>query len=157
MKFASFFMAEYCNMITVTCVATLLFLGGWTPPFPAPWSNWVPVLVFALAGLVALYFGINPVRAKDRRSLPIAGILFLGIAGLYAVSYMVPVVQTILISVFWFGAKVGFLLFVFIWVRGTLPRFRYDQLMRFAWTALFPLAMLNLLVTAFLVAFLSKS
>src|SRR6266567_1503011 len=126
MKFASFFMAEYCNMITVTCVATLLFLGGWTPLFPAPWSNWVPVVVFAFAGLVALYFGINPVRPKDRRSLPLAGVIFLGLAGLYAVSYMVPVAQTILMSLFWFCSKVGFLLFVFIWVRGTLPRLRYD-------------------------------
>jgi len=157
MKFASFFMAEYCNMITVTCVATLLFLGGWTPLFPAPYSNWVPVIVFALAGLVALYFGINPVRAKDRRSLPIAGVVFLGLAGIYAVCSAVPVLQTILISLFWFGSKVFGLLFVFIWIRGTLPRFRYDQLMRFAWTGLFPLAMLNLLVTALMVALFPKS
>ena len=55
-------------------------------------------------------------------------------------------------ALFWFCAKVGILLFVFIWIRGTLPRFRYDQLMRFAWTFLFPLAMLNLLVTSLLVA-----
>jgi NADH-quinone oxidoreductase subunit H len=48
------------------------------------------------------------------------------------------------------------LLFVFIWVRGTLPRFRYDQLMRFAWIVLFPLAMLNLLVTGLAVALTSK-
>ncbi len=47
---------------------------------------------------------------------------------------------------FWFCAKVGALLFMFIWVRGTLPRFRYDQLMRFAWTFLFPVALVNLLV-----------
>ena len=56
---------------------------------------------------------------------------------------------------FWFAAKMGVILFVFIWVRGTLPRFRYDQLMRFAWTFLFPVAMLNLLVTGFLVAWFS--
>jgi NADH-quinone oxidoreductase subunit H len=47
---------------------------------------------------------------------------------------------------------VGFILFAFIWVRGTLPRFRYDQLMAFTWKGLFPVAMLNLLVTGFLVA-----
>jgi NADH-quinone oxidoreductase subunit H len=52
-------------------------------------------------------------------------------------------------------AKVGSLLFVFIWVRGTLPRFRYDQLMGFAWKVLFPAALLNLLVTAFVVAWRS--
>ena len=53
---------------------------------------------------------------------------------------------------FWFGWKTGFLLFVFMWVRGTLPRFRYDQLMSFTWKLLFPAAMLNLLVTGLLVA-----
>ena len=57
---------------------------------------------------------------------------------------------------FWFGAKAGGILFVFIWVRATSPRFRYDQLMRFAWMLLFPLAMLNLLVTGFFVALGSK-
>ena len=55
------------------------------------------------------------------------------------------------------AAKTGFLLFVFIWVRGTLPRFRYDQLMGFAWKFLFPVARVNLLVTGFLVAWLLMS
>ncbi len=159
MKFASFFMAEYSNMVTVTCVATLLFLGGWTPLFPAPWSNWIPVVVFALGGLVAVYGGLNPARPKDRFSLPVAGLVFLGLAALYAVSFLLPplanglpVLQTILMSLFWFCSKVGILLFIFIWIRGTLPRFRYDQLMRFAWTVMFPIAMANLLLTGLLVA-----
>ena len=55
-------------------------------------------------------------------------------------------------SVFWFCAKTGFILFVFIWIRATLPRFRYDQLMSFAWKFMFPAALLNLLVTALMVA-----
>jgi NADH-quinone oxidoreductase subunit H len=152
MSFASFFMAEYCNMITVTCVATLLYLGGWTPIFPAPYSNWIAPIIFALGGLVAVFAGLNPARPKDRISLPITGIVFLGIAGIFVVSAMVPMLQIALQALFWFCAKVGILLFVFIWVRGTLPRFRYDQLMRFAWTFMFPIAMLNLLVTSLLVA-----
>ena len=49
MKFAAFFMAEYANMVTVTAVATLLFLGGWHPLFPEPYSDLVPILVFAFA------------------------------------------------------------------------------------------------------------
>jgi NADH-quinone oxidoreductase subunit H len=53
---------------------------------------------------------------------------------------------------FWFGFKTGSLLFVFMWVRGTLPRFRYDQLMAFTWKFLFPVAMLNMLATGLLVA-----
>jgi len=64
--------------------------------------------------------------------------------------------QIILMALFWFCGKVLFLLFVFIWVRGTLPRFRYDQLMRFAWIVLFPLAMVNLLVTGLVIALESK-
>jgi NADH-quinone oxidoreductase subunit H len=59
--------------------------------------------------------------------------------------------QTIL-PVFWFVLKVFAFLFLYIWVRGTLPRFRYDQLMAFGWKFLFPLAIANLVVTAFIVA-----
>jgi NADH-quinone oxidoreductase subunit H len=64
--------------------------------------------------------------------------------------------KAILMALFWFCGKVLFLLFVFIWVRATLPRFRYDQLMRFAWTGLFPLAMINLLATGLIVALTTK-
>jgi NADH-quinone oxidoreductase subunit H len=104
MKFAMFFMAEYANMITVGCVATLLFLGGWSSPF---------------------------------------GNLFPAIGG--------PIIQNLL-PVFWFVAKVFFFLFLFIWVRGTLPRFRYDQLMGFGWKFLLPVAILNIIVTSLLLA-----
>ena len=105
MKFAMFFMAEYANMITVGCVATLLFLGGWTSPF----GHFFP----AFGGIV---------------------------------------VQALL-PVFWFVAKVFFFLFLYIWVRGTLPRFRYDQLMGFGWKFLMPLAIANILATSLWLAF----
>lgn len=98
MKFAMFFMAEYANMITVACLATLLFLGGWHGPIFGP-----------------------------------------------------PLLQAVL-PVFWFAAKVVVFLFIYIWVRGTLPRFRYDQLMAFGWKFLLPLAIANLVVTALVVA-----
>jgi NADH-quinone oxidoreductase subunit H len=105
MKFAMFFMAEYANMITVSCVATLLFLGGWTSPFgdliPPPQN----ILIHALFPL------------------------------------------------FWFALKVFCFLFLYIWVRGTLPRFRYDQLMNFGWRYLMPLAVLNIVVTSIWLAF----
>ena len=156
MKFAAFFMAEYANMVTVTAVATLLFLGGWLPPFPEPYSDAIPIAIFALSGLIAVYHGLHPARRKDKFTLPAAGLVFLGLAALFGASILAPVLKTILMALFWFCAKVGILLFVFIWVRGTSPRFRYDQLMRFAWTFLFPLAMLNLLITGFFVALGSK-
>jgi NADH-quinone oxidoreductase subunit H len=105
MKFAMFFMAEYANMITVGCVATLLFFGGWTSP---------------LGGL-----------------LPSIGNRYIAA----------------LVPVFWFVFKVVCFLFLYIWVRGTLPRFRYDQLMGFGWKFLMPLAIANIVCTSLWLAF----
>jgi len=98
MKFAMFFLAEYVNMITVSCVATLVFLGGWMGPLFGP--TWLHMV------------------------LPTA----------------------------YFIIKVCFFLFLYIWVRGTLPRFRYDQLMAFGWKVLVPLALANVMVTSLVVA-----
>ncbi len=149
MKFAGFFMAEYANMITVTAMATTLFLGGWLPLWPAQYgSNYAPTAVFVFFGLIAIYHGMNPRRKRDRWSLQAFGLLCVAAGGLL----LVPLVQTVLLPLFWFLAKTGLLLFTFIWVRGTLPRFRYDQLMRFAWSFMFPVAVANLLVTGLLVA-----
>jgi NADH-quinone oxidoreductase subunit H len=98
MKFAMFFMAEYANMVTVACLASVLFLGGWTGPTFGP-----------------------------------------------------PILQSLL-PVFWFALRVFVFMFIYIWVRGTLPRFRYDQLMAFGWKFLLPLAIANIVVTALVVA-----
>src|SRR5262249_48613055 len=114
--------------------------------------DFVPIIVFAFGGLIAVYHGLNPARRLDKYTLPATGIVFLGIAALFGASLFVPVLKTILMALFWFCGKLGILLFVFIWVRGTSPRFRYDQLMRFAWAFLFPVALLNLVVTAFVLA-----
>jgi NADH-quinone oxidoreductase subunit H len=148
MKFACFFMSEYANMVTITCVATLLFLGGWHPLFPAPYSNWVPTLFFLFFAGVFAYQLIQPSRKMDRLTYPV----FVAGAIILALLFAVPVLQTVLVPAFWFASKVGALLFTYIWVRGTLPRFRYDQLMHFAWTFLFPCALANLLLTALFVA-----
>jgi NADH-quinone oxidoreductase subunit H len=72
-----------------------------------------------------------------------------------AAVFLVPLLQSALLPLFWFCAKTGAILFLFIWIRGTLPRFRYDQLMGFAWKVLFPVAMLNLLVTGLAIAVFS--
>ena len=98
MKFAMFFMAEYANMVTVACLSTLLFFGGWLGPVFGP-----PIVVAVL-----------------------------------------PVV--------WFCLKVFFFMFLYVWVRWTLPRFRYDQLMAFGWKFLLPVAIANLVLTALWVA-----
>lgn len=100
-KFAMFFIAEYANMVTVSCLATILFFGGWLGPA----------------------FGPDWLRA--------------------------------LLSVFWFCVKVFCFLFFYIWMRGTLPRFRYDQLMAFGWKFLLPVAFLNVLLTSYVLAWQS--
>jgi NADH-quinone oxidoreductase subunit H len=152
MKFAAFFMAEYANMITVASMTTVLFLGGWQPLFPVGLgSNFIAPALFAGAGAICLYHGLHPARRYDRITLPVFAVLFFGLAA----AMLAPAVVSIFMPMFWFLAKTGFLLFVFIWIRGTLPRFRYDQLMSFAWKFLFPVALLNLLATALMVALFS--
>ncbi len=154
LAFAGFFMAEYANMLTITCVATTIFLGGWHPPFPAPYSNFVPTALFWFFGAVLLFHGLaQPFRRWDRFTFPIFGVLSFGLGAVFlAAATVLPIIGQIILPVFWFVAKVGVLLFIFIWVRGTLPRFRYDQLMRFAWTFLFPVALGCLLLTGLGVA-----
>jgi len=149
MKFASFFMAEYANMVTVSAIATVLFLGGWHPLWPVEYgSSFLPAVIHIGAGVICFVHAASPARPFDRITLPVFGVLFMLIGGLF----LVPALQQILMPLFWFGAKTGGLLFVFIWVRATLPRFRYDQLMKFAWTFMFPVALVNLFVTGLLVA-----
>ncbi|MGH9609206.1 MAG: complex I subunit 1/NuoH family protein [Bryobacteraceae bacterium] len=148
MKFACFFMAEYANMITITAIATLLFLGAWHPLFPGPYCDYFPTFCFFIAALVFFYGAANPARSRDRKTFPVFGLAMLVLAAIWAV----PQFHFVTVPLWWFCAKVGALLFAYIWVRGTLPRFRYDQLMRFAWTFLFPAALINLLLTALFVA-----
>ena len=79
----------------------------------------------------------------------VASLLFLG--GWHGPVFGPPLMQALL-PVFWFALRIFGFLFVYIWVRGTLPRFRYDQLMAFGWKFLLPLAIANLVITALVVA-----
>lgn len=105
MKFAMFFLGEYCNMLTASVMITLLFLGGWNVPF---------------------------VQGMNLEPLTLQVIQIAGLA-----------------------LKVVFLMFFFVWVRWTLPRFRYDQLMNFGWKVLIPLALANVVITAIVMAIIS--
>ncbi|MBL6455190.1 NADH-quinone oxidoreductase subunit NuoH [Belnapia sp. T6] len=93
MSFALFFLGEYANMILMSALTTILFLGGWYPPVHVVPFTWIPGFV-------------------------------------------------------WFALKIALLLFVFIWVRATFPRYRYDQLMRLGWKVFLPFSLVWLVLTA---------
>ncbi|MBI3697044.1 MAG: NADH-quinone oxidoreductase subunit NuoH [Acidobacteria bacterium] len=149
MKFALFFMAEYANMITVACLATVLFFGGWHAPLPESWGiQYAPLVVGALVAGLLLYHSQGAFAGKQRRSMQVFGV----VAALIGAAFLLQPVRVLFSPLFWFAAKSGFFLFLYIWVRGTLPRFRYDQLMGFGWKVLFPVGVANVLVTALMVA-----
>lgn len=99
MPFSMFFLGEYANMILISALASILFLGGWLPPFDNAFFNAIPGLI-------------------------------------------------------WLLVKILFLLFCFIWVRATLPRYRYDQLMRLGWKVFLPLSLAWVVGTAAFVVYL---
>ena len=101
LRFAFFYLAEYANMVLVSCVASALFLGGWNAPYPGTLLSFI--------GLPSLAWIENTM---------------------------------------WFAFKTYSFLFLFFWLRATLPRLRYDQLMRFGWKVLLPIALANIVVTS---------
>ena len=101
MAFALFFLAEYANMILVSALAVLMFMGGWLSPFE-------------------------------------------GIPGLSSATAWIP-------SVGWFCVKIALFLYLYIWLRATFPRYRYDQLMKLGWKMLIPVTLVWLMVTALMV------
>ena len=99
MTFALFFLGEYANMILMSAMTSVLFLGGWLPPFDIAPFNWIP----------------GPI---------------------------------------WLALKIAFCLFIFVWVRATFPRYRYDQLMRLGWKVFLPISLAAVAIVAgYLVAF----
>lgn len=153
-RFSLFFMAEYTSMVLVSCIAVVLFWGGWNQPFPGipylgRFLEFAPVVVF-LAGAVAIFLGVrnNPVVWEKYFLLTLAAGCFL-VAGALAVGVgRVPVINEFVQPIFWFAAKVFVFLYVFIWYRGTFPRYRYDQLMKIGWRVMIPLALANVVLTA---------
>ncbi|MFQ5926195.1 MAG: NADH-quinone oxidoreductase subunit H [Terriglobia bacterium] len=152
-RFAMFFLAEYAHMITASCLATILFFGGWHSPFPTTGAlgdatRYFPVAALLGLALVCLRDLFRLPRPLHRFLMFLLGLGFASLAWLVAQEPVLTAVQ----GVFWFLAKVVVFLFVYVWIRGTLPRFRYDQLMAFSWKFLVPLAVANVVVTSFIVA-----
>jgi len=147
MKFAMFFIAEYTSMITISCLATILFFGGWLSPFPASWTftHYLPSLILIPLGLWVIFDGLRYETVFGRIVLPGVGTAFTAIG---ATLIVFPVVNENIQGVFWFLAKVFTFLFIYVWMRGTLPRFRYDQLMSFGWKFLLPVSIANVVLTS---------
>ena len=101
MPFALFFLGEYANMILMSALTSLLFLGGWLPPFKFAMIDWIPGIV-------------------------------------------------------WFALKISFILFLFLWVRATLPRYRYDQLMRLGWKIFLPFSLFYLILVSSVLFYFDK-
>jgi len=146
-KFAMFFIAEYTSMITVSCLTTILFFGGWNSPFPASWgfTLYLPSLLLIPFGLWLVYDGIKYETLFGRLVLPVVGAALAAI-GLALILF--PGANEFIQAPFWFLSKVFFFLFFYVWVRGTLPRFRYDQLMNIGWKLLLPVSIVNVIITA---------
>ncbi len=147
MKFAMFFLGEYTNMITASCLCTILFFGGWLSPFPASWTftYYLPAVLLIVFGLWLIYDGIRYETLFGRLLLPGVGVALLALGGAL---FAFPMANGYIRGPFWFLSKVFVFLFVYIWMRGTLPRFRYDQLMSFGWKLLLPVSIANLVLTA---------
>jgi NADH-quinone oxidoreductase subunit H len=150
-KFAMFFMAEYANMITVSCLATILFIGGWLSPFPDTWTwqDYLPGVGLILLGVYLAFDTVANMRGIARLQLAVVTMICLGGGAIC----LFPPVAVVIQGPFWFTAKVLFFLFFYVWLRGTLPRFRYDQLMSFGWKLLLPVSLANLVITAFVIVF----
>jgi NADH-quinone oxidoreductase subunit H len=149
-KFAMFFIAEYTSMITVSCLCSIMFFGGWLSPFPASWTfaHYVPSAILISFGLWVIWDGIRYETVFGKIILPAAGT---AITALGAVFILFPDVNAFIQAPFWLLLKIFIFLFVYVWMRGTLPRFRYDQLMAFGWKVLLPVSIANVVLTSFLI------
>jgi NADH-quinone oxidoreductase subunit H len=153
-KFAMFFIAEYTSMITVSALCSILFFGGWNSPFPSgsawQFTHYLPSLILIPFGLWVIYDGIKYETIWGRLVLPGLGT---AIAAIGAALIVFPSVNEYIQGPFWLLGKMLFFLFFYVWARGTLPRFRYDQLMNIGWKLLLPVSIANVVITAAVIVF----
>jgi NADH-quinone oxidoreductase subunit H len=160
-RWSLYFLAEYTNMIVVASVATTLFLGGWLRPFAGiRWLNFLdfvpPLLMIGIGCYCVLRMPRQPSRVQQIFMLAVAGLCFVA-ALVLAGPVLLPFVKPLMAARvrpfyagihggFWFIFKVSAYLYFFMWLRFTIPRYRFDQLMRLGWHFLIPLSIINVLV-----------
>jgi NADH-quinone oxidoreductase subunit H len=155
-RWSLFFLAEYSAMLAVSSIAVTLWLGGWLRPFPNALTGPTWDLVFSLfPGLTFLGLAgmalFSAMRMPKHRffkiqTMGLAG--FGAVLGLIGLILFIPPVRDRIQDIYWFVAKVAVSMYLYIWYRGTFPRYRFDQLMKIGWKILLPVGLGVLVATA---------
>src|SRR5947207_1595968 len=162
-RWSLFFLAEYSAMIAVSSIAVTLWLGGWMHPFPH-WltgDTWdlvfslFPGVTFVLLALMTFYSTIRMPKHPYFRVQTIGLAGFGAVLGLIGLALFMPPVRDRIQDIYWFAIKVAGFMYLYIWYRGTFPRYRFDQLMRVGWKVLLPIGLGVLIVTGILGVVLS--
>jgi len=155
-RWSLFFLAEYSAMIAVSSIAVTLWLGGWLRPFPNFLTGSTWDLVFSLfPGITFLFLAAMCFYSTARMPKhPLFRVQTIGLAGFGAVLGLIglilfiPAVRFRVEDIYWFTIKVAGFMYLYIWYRGTFPRYRFDQLMKVGWKILLPIGLGVLILTA---------
>ena len=155
-RWSLFFLAEYSAMIAVSSIAVTLWLGGWLRPF----SNWLtgstwdlvfsllPGVTFLILAAMCFYSTLRMPKHPYFRIQTIGLAGFGVVLALIGLILFVPPVRDRVQDIYWFSVKVAFFMYLYIWYRGTFPRYRFDQLMKVGWKVLLPIGIAVLIATA---------
>ena len=155
-RWSLFFLAEYSAMLAVSSIAVTLWLGGWLRPFANTLSGptWdlafslIPGLSFLLMAAGTLLGTIRMPKIVQMRAQAIGLGVFGALLALVGLVMLLPGVRERVQDIFWFVAKVACFMYLYIWYRGTFPRYRFDQLMKVGWKVLLPIGLGVLILTA---------
>ena len=155
-RWSLFFLAEYAAMIAVSSIAVTLWLGGWMRPFPhwlsgPRWDlafSFIPALTFFILAGMAFRSTIKMPKHPAFRIQTIGLAGFGAVLGLVGLLLLAPPVRGRIQDIFWFVLKVSVFMYLYIWYRGTFPRYRFDQLMKLGWKFMIPTGIAVLILTA---------